>query len=55
MPETIGQRRTREDSPITIDVLANDAGASGIVKVNGKPVTADAAPIVLASGATVDL
>ena len=47
--------KTDEDSPVVIDVLANDVGALGIIKVNGKPVTVDTAPIVLASGATVDL
>jgi Bacterial cadherin-like domain len=47
--------KTGEDSSVAIDVLANDVGASGIVKVNGKPVTADTPPLVLASGATVDL
>ena len=47
--------KTGEDSSVAINVLANDVGAHGVVKVNGKPVTADTAPIVLASGATVDL
>ena len=40
---------------MTIDVLANDVGALGIVKVNGTAVTADTPPITLTSGATVDL
>ena len=47
--------RTSEDAPVTIDVLANDVGALGIVKVNGKLVTADTPSITLTSGATVDL
>ena len=47
--------KTDEDSPVAINVLANDVGAHGIVKVNGKPVTADTPPLVLTSGATVDL
>jgi hypothetical protein len=47
--------KTDEDSPIAINVLANDVGALGIVKVNGKPIAADTPPVTLESGATVDL
>lgn len=45
---------TNEDTPVKINVLANDVGALGIVQVDGKPITADK-PVTLNSGATVDL
>lgn len=52
---TNDKANTNEDTPVTIDVLHNDVGALGIIKVNGESVTADTPPITLTSGATVDL